>query len=721
MSGDAMTVIHRAVRTRCGGRAAAAAVLAASLLSIQCARKPAPLAPIDRTSFPLCSRIGPHDDEVKYLATGLKGGTYVLLGDAIAKIARDNPRTRVEVCLTGGSSENLKLLAEGTVQFALVQLDTLHYAIEAAHSKDDGDEEDDSEHVSLEAVRFVTFLYSEKLHVFVRPHLYLNSPADFNRNGGRGRENGVTRRARVWLGPPRSGARQTASKVLQADGVPDEDIETIGTKLDDLNWNKASNCLLAKGDQGLVAYFRVMAVPKHSPSRPADEGRHPRSICPPFGAEAPPLSVDDLLEADAQLMPLPQALIDRLTEDKLYVPTTIDLGTYSELKRGVPTIGIPTVLLTSLPDDDGAAATVKALIGEIERGKGLIEDHIEDVELDQLDRHEPLHGIGTHEGAKKHLEARNPTVLWGGLFALGLLVAHARRNPGSFRRGLAARSYMLVLSGSLTGVWLMLSLAMMRAEGHLNPKFRTLGASFRHTFQIVARMSDDRLMTPEGEIWRWLGLLLFPIILGWLFSDVIKEAFRLSAVKLAHLIRSAQVRQAPSAVITTARCLQRIIRGLIGGSPASPGSLVFLNWNCRAEQIANALRNDDRLPSGPVVVVGPPGSGPQNGGAAGDVRFVEGDPASRAAMEKAGVLDANAVTIVSAWAPSDPLDRRRRVDPEYADAKTLLALLAIRALCEDGDRSRVLPITAEIRLARNHQEAKNAVQGGKLALTCVAV
>ncbi len=701
---------------------AVAAVLAASLLSIQCARKPAPLAPIDRTSFPACSGIGPHDDQVKYLATGLKGGTYVLLGDAIAKIASDNPTTELKVCLTGGSSENLKLLADGTVQFALVQLDTLHYAIEAAHSKDDGDEEDDSDHMSLDAVRFVTFLYSEKLHVFVKPHLYLNSPADLNRNGGRGRENGVTRRARVWLGPPRSGARQTASKVLQADGVPDEDIETIGTKLnDDLNWNKASNCLLAKGDQALVAYFRVMAVPKRAqPSRPDDEGRRPRSICPPFGSEAPPLSVDDLLEADSQIMPLPQALIDRLTEDKLYVPTTIDLGTYRELKRGVPTIGIPTVLLTSLPDDDTAAATVKALIGEIERGKGQIEDHIEDVELDQLGRRESLHGIETHQGAKKHLAAGNPTVLWAGLFALGLAVAHARRNPGSFRRGLAARSYLLVLSGSLTGVWLMLSLAMMRAEGHLNPKFRTLGASFRHTFQIVARMSDDRLMTPEGEIWRWLGLLLFPIILGWLFSDVIKDAFRLSAVKLAHVIRRAQVSQAPSVVITTAKCLQRIIKGLFG-PPPSPGSLVFLNWNCRAEQIANALRNDDRLPDGQVVVVGPSGSGPQNGGAAGDFRFVEGDPASRAAMEQAGVLDANAVTIVSAWTPADPLDRRRHVDPEFADAKTLLALLAIRALCEDGDRSRVLPITAEFRLARNHQEAKNAVQGGKLALTCVAV
>jgi hypothetical protein len=90
-------------------------------------------------------------------------------------------------------------------------------------------------------------------------------------------------------------------------------------------------------------------------------------------------------------------------------------------------------------------------------------------------------------------------------------------------------------------------------------------------------------------------------------------------------------------------------------------------------------------------------------------------------MEKAGVLDASAVTIVSAWGPADPHDRRRNVDPEYADSKTLLALLAIRALCEDGNRSSVLPVNAEIRLARNQQEARNALQGGKLALTCLAV
>jgi TRAP-type uncharacterized transport system substrate-binding protein len=90
---------------------------------------------------------------VKYLATGLKGGGYVLLGDAIAKIARDNPRTHIEVCLSGGSSDNLKLLAEGTVQFALVQLDTLHYAIEAAHSKGRWRRGRRVRPVSLDAVR----------------------------------------------------------------------------------------------------------------------------------------------------------------------------------------------------------------------------------------------------------------------------------------------------------------------------------------------------------------------------------------------------------------------------------------------------------------------------------------------------------------------------------------------------------------------------------------
>jgi TRAP transporter TAXI family solute receptor len=714
-----MTAGVSVVATERGRRIALAGTLGLSLLSIQCARNTVSLPPIDRASFKKCSDIVPSNKPVKYLATASSSGAYVLLGDAIAKVASDNPDTRLEVCTSDGSGENLKLLEQGTVQFALAQLDTLHYAIEAAHDDDDGDDDDDFQHVSLKSVRLVTFLYSEKLHVLVKPHVYLNSPADLNRNANRNSDGRVGRRARVWLGPPQSGARQTAAKVLQAAGVADEDIDSIGPPRTDLTWDIAANCLLAQGDQSLVAYFRVMGVPRQTPQlNPDGEAKRLRTVCPPEGSkDAPALSIDELLQADAQIMPLPPALIDRLTEDKLYVPATIDLGTYSRLKRGVPTVGIPTVLLTNLPDS--GADVVETLIRQIERGKALIEAHIDGVELDQLGRSDLIDGLHVHRGAARHMAAGRSGLIWFGLFVFGLAVAHAKRNPGSFRRGLASRSYFLVLSASLTGVWVLLSIAMMKVEGHLNPKFATMGASFQNTFQIVTRLSDDHLMTAEGEIWRWLGLLLFPVILGWLFSDVIKEVFRGSAVKLALLIRCAQVRQAPAALIAFAKCILRLLKQIIGPSP-TPGPLVFLNWNRRAGRIAHELQSDAALPVPPIVVVRPE-SGPQNGDPDGDVRFIEGDPASRASMEKAGILDASAVTIVSAWGPADPHDRRQNVDPEYADSKTLLALLAIRALCEDGNRSSVLPIKAEIRLARNHQEARAAVKGAKLALTCLAV
>ncbi len=446
-----------------------------------------------------------------------------------------------------------------------------------------------------------------------------------------------------------------------------------------------------------------------------------RRTCPKEGtAEAPRLLVDDLLEADAQLLPLPPAVIDRLTEDRLYVRTRIELGSYRRLKRGVATVGIPTVLLTNLSDgDDGG---VRALIGEIARGKDLIEESIDGVELDQFDRTDRIPGVPPHRGAMDHLRPRDSGLFWLGALALVLVGLSAWRNPGSFRRGLAAGAYAWVLTGSMWGICLLLSIAMMLGEGRLNPEFSTATSSFQNTLGLVIRLRDYHLMTPEGETWKWLGLLLFPVILGWLLSDVLKEGFRQSAARLARVIRRGRVRHASGALVASATALKRMAEWLIGKPPAAQGPLVFLNWNCRAQRIAQDFLEDAALADHRVVVVRPDGA-VAGGTGDGDGRlcFVQGDPASRAAMLEAGVLDASAVTIVSAWAPTDPHDRRRNVDPEYADSKTLLTILAIRAICEDGNRSRELPITAEIRLARNQQEARNAVLGGKLTLTCVAV
>ena len=472
------------------------ALLGMCLVSMACASNGSPLPKIDRDSFKVCPTEVPTDEHIQYLATGSASGTYVLLGDAIEKITSGNRDIQLRVCITEGSNENLTLLRDNKVQFALVQLDTLHAFLENETHSDNN-------------IRLVTFLYSEKLHLFIRPHLYLNSPSELPRAGNT-TDGGY--RAKIWLGPPRGGGLYTASRVLEAAGISADDIDSFATTRKDLTWDRAANCLLADPknpetkSRALSAYFRMMAVPKKS-----EESRKRSSNCPPEESTEPltALSVDDLLQADAQLMPLPPALIDRLTEDGLYVRTSIDLGNYRYLKRGVPTVGIPTVLLTNLRKDD--RDTVEALISHIEHNRARIEEHIDGIELDQFYRVQEIDFLLPHAGAEEHLQPNSSRFLWFCLFIFVLLVVGGWLNPLSLRRGLAAGSYFWILSLSLGAVWFLLSLVMMQVEGRLNPDFLTLSDSLMTTLGVVTgRLRDYQLMTPEAEIWSWLGLFVFP-------------------------------------------------------------------------------------------------------------------------------------------------------------------------------------------------------------------
>ena len=137
--------------------------------------------------------------------------------------------------------------------------------------------------------------------------------------------------------------------------------------------------------------------------------------------------------------------------------------------------------------------------------------------------------------------------------------------------------------------------------------------------------------------------------------------------------------------------------------------------------MVNEIRQNVALADQPIIVVRPEGSEPKTGDPLRKLSVVDGDPTARETLERAGIAEASAVTILSAWGPADPRDRRRNVDPESADSKTILAILAIRVLCEDRHRSRELPISAEIRLTRNQREAADAVREGRQKLTCLAV
>ena len=105
--GWCMTVTFIRTAAVCRRRLAVVGMLGLSLLSIRCARSAVSLPPIDRASLRKCSDIVPSNEPVKYLATASSSGAYVLLGDAIAKVARGNPDTRLEVCTSVGSGENL--------------------------------------------------------------------------------------------------------------------------------------------------------------------------------------------------------------------------------------------------------------------------------------------------------------------------------------------------------------------------------------------------------------------------------------------------------------------------------------------------------------------------------------------------------------------------------------------------------------------------------------
>jgi TRAP-type uncharacterized transport system substrate-binding protein len=114
-------------------------------------------------------------------------------------------------CLpSNGSQQNIYSLEQGGAQFALVQSDVAHRAWK-------GELPFDESHKGV--IFLVAPLFTEKVHVLVRPHQYLTSLAQL-------------RRRRVWAGAENSGSRFSANTVLQAAGWETSDLNRIVTSLD---------------------------------------------------------------------------------------------------------------------------------------------------------------------------------------------------------------------------------------------------------------------------------------------------------------------------------------------------------------------------------------------------------------------------------------------------------------------------------------------------------
>lgn len=157
-----------------------------------------------------------------WLATGSPDGSYYALGQAIAEIGRTQG-INISVCTTRGSYDNIGLLEEGSVSLALAQIDALDAVV--VHNKPaeiSSGFKDDAEGCKrlLESKRtakkplLVTYLYSEMVHMILRPHFYIGSLADLKQDS-----------KHVWLGPSGSGSRATTERLLQASGIVKGDID----------------------------------------------------------------------------------------------------------------------------------------------------------------------------------------------------------------------------------------------------------------------------------------------------------------------------------------------------------------------------------------------------------------------------------------------------------------------------------------------------------------
>lgn len=92
------------------------------------------------------------------LATGKAGGTYYSLGTCLASVWDKYSQSTTNITTTSGSVENIDMLLKGNADFAFVQNDILHYALEGQEMYEENKQR---------GISVVGNLYSEAVQIVV--------------------------------------------------------------------------------------------------------------------------------------------------------------------------------------------------------------------------------------------------------------------------------------------------------------------------------------------------------------------------------------------------------------------------------------------------------------------------------------------------------------------------------------------------------------------------
>jgi hypothetical protein len=179
----------------------------------------------------------PENDAQNYnlvLATGGTSGTYYPYGGAMANIWNTTIEgMNVVAQSTGASNENLKLVANGDADLAIVQNDSMFYAFE-------GTGIDAFEGKPLSGFSAICTLYPEVVQIVVRPDKGIESVADL-----RGRT--------ISIGDAGSGVEANALQILAAYGLSLSDVDAKN-----LSFKESGS---SYQDKQLDAFFVTAGVP----------------------------------------------------------------------------------------------------------------------------------------------------------------------------------------------------------------------------------------------------------------------------------------------------------------------------------------------------------------------------------------------------------------------------------------------------------------------------
>jgi hypothetical protein len=249
-----------------------------------------------------------------------------------------------------------------------------------------------------------------------------------------------------------------------------------------------------------------------------------------------------------------------------------------------------------------------------------------------------------------------------------------------------------------TLAWALGSYLLYHYEGLVNPDFSTVWKSFGTVFLYFIPFLGKTALTASGQQTVWVLKALGVLLVGGFFSPLIRKF--MTTDLLGPLIAWLQGRPLMQKDIT--------------------GHFVIINWDHRGHEIVRHLRASRANAGRGIVVVTPTRAEFSDEDSLDDVIGVVGDATEIACLEKARIPFAHSVTILSAWKPRDPNDRRQGVDPDVADTKTMQTLRAIRDLCARQIPAPRLPVTAEIRSSRNRAEVERAGGDDILAeIVCV--